>query len=203
MKIRYSRVSTSSQSQERQIIRQHPDEVLYFDVVSGSVPFAKREKGKQLVDEIEKGRVNQLSVSSIDRLGRGLMDILSTVEYCTSKGVNIKVDNLGIESIIQGKENQIFKLIISVLGNIAEIERSSILERINEGVAIAKAKGLYKGRVKGSVQTDDQILAKYKDVVKHLNRKQSLRNTAKLANVSLNTVQRVKSIMKKNEKVYS
>jgi len=195
MKVRYNRISTASQKLERQIARQNPDEVLYNDVVSGSVAFKDRIKGKELIEAIKSGDINYISVSSIDRLGRNLMDILSTLEFCNTNSVTIKVDNLGIESMVDGKPNQVFKLIISVLGNVAEMERVNILERQREGIAIAKAKGIYKGRVKGSVESDDDVLKKYKEVVKHLKQKQSLRNTAKLAGVSLATTQKVKRIL--------
>ena len=106
------------------------------------------------------------------------------------------MDNLGIESLVKDKPNHAFKLIISVMANIAEMERESLLERQREGISIAKAKGVYKGRVKGSVESDNVVLQRYKNVVKHLKKGQSLRNTAKLCNVSLGTVQKVKSIIK-------
>lgn len=201
MKARYNRVSTANQKLERQIAKQNPDEVLFNDVVSGSVAFKDRVKGKELINAIKSGGITYISVSSIDRLGRNLMDILSTLELCNEYNVTIKVDNLGIESRVNNKPNQVFKLIISVLGNVAEMERENILERQREGIAIAKAKGTYKGRVRGSVESDDEVLAKYKHVIKYLNQKQSLRNTAKLAGVSVNTVQKVKRTLEKTKSV--
>ena len=201
MKARYNRISTANQKLERQLAKQNPDEVLYNDVVSGSVAFNERVKGKELIEAIKSGDVNYISVSSIDRLGRNLMNILSTLEFCNNNSVTIKVDNLGIESMVNGKPNQVFKLIISVLGNVAEMERENILERQREGIAIAKARGTYKGRVKGSVESDDEVLAKYKEVVKYLKQKQSLRNTAKLSGVSLATTQKVKRILESKLKL--
>lgn len=198
MKARYNRVSTANQSLERQLAKQNPDEVLYNDIVSGSVVFRERARGKELLDDIEAGKVNYLSVSSIDRLGRNLMDILGTLELCNDYGATIKVDNLGLESMVDGKVNQVFKLIISVLGNVAEMERENILERQREGIAIAKAKGVYKGRERGSVESDAVVLRKYKEVVKLLNESMSIRRTAKLADVSNATVQKVKRILDKN-----
>jgi len=195
MKARYNRISTANQKLERQLAKQNQDEVLYNDIISGSVAFKDRLKGKELIEAIKSGAINYISVSSIDRLGRNLMDILSTLEFCNNNSVTIKVDNLGIESMVGGKPNQVFKLIISVLGNVAEMERDNILERQREGIAIAKANGTYKGRVKGSVQSDSEVLSKYKNVVKYLKQKQSLRNTAKLSGVSLATTQKVKRIL--------
>ena len=81
------------------------------------------------------------------------------------------------------------------MANVAVMERETLLERQREGIAIAKAKGVYKGRVRGSVESKDVVLSKYKGVVKLLKQGISLRKTAKLEGVSLGTVQKVKKIM--------
>jgi DNA invertase Pin-like site-specific DNA recombinase len=195
MKARYNRISTANQNLERQLAKQNPDEVLFNDVVSGSVAFAERLRGKELISEIEAGKINYVVVSSIDRLGRNLFDIVKTLEYFNQNCVTLRVDNLGLESMVLGKVNPTFNLIISVMANVAQMERESLLERQREGIAIAKAKGVYNGRVKGSTQSDVEVLGKYKNVVKYLNNGQSLRNTAKLCDVALGTVQKVKAII--------
>lgn len=81
------------------------------------------------------------------------------------------------------------------MANVAVMERETLLERQAEGIAIAKAKGVYKGRVRGSVESKEEVLKKYKSVVRFLNENLSLRKTAKLADVSLGTVQKVKNLM--------
>lgn len=197
MKARYVRVSTGNQNTERQLKKNHPNEKLYIDIVSGAIPFKEREQGNKLIQDIEADSIKYISVHSIDRLGRNLFDILATLELLNEKKVTLKVDNLGIESLVNNKPNSAFKLIISVMANIAEMERETMLERQKEGIKIAIAKGVYKGRVKGSKESDEQVLSKYKEVVKYLKRGQSLRDIAKLCNVSLGTVQKVKKILEK------
>lgn len=198
MKARYNRISTANQNLERQIAKQNADEVLFNDVVSGSIAFSEREKGRELINQIEAGVVDFVSVASVDRLGRGLHDIINTLEYFNSKGVVLRVDNLGLESIVLGKVNPTFNLIISVMANVAQMERETLLERQKEGIAIAKAKGVYNGRIKGTTETDSEVLAKYKDVVKFLKMGKSLRDVKSRCNVSLGTVQKVKQILSKN-----
>ena len=195
MKARYNRISTASQNMERQLVKQNPDETLYNDVVSGSVPFNERERGSQLVQDIVDGKVRYVAVSSIDRLGRNLQDIINTIEFFRSYDVVARVDNLGMETMVNGKKNPTFDLIISVMANVAVMERVTLLERQREGIAIAKAKGVYKGRVRGSVESKEEVLKKYKSVVRLLNENLSLRKTAKLADVSLGTVQKVKNLL--------
>ena len=195
MKARYIRISTPDQKHERQLVKQHPNEQIYLDVCSGSIPFSERPKGKEVLEAVEAKEIDYISVHAIDRLGRNLLDILTTLETLSKAGAILKVDNLGIESMVKGKVNPAFNLIISVMGNIAEMERTTMLERQKEGIALAKAKGNYKGRVRGSKESKDEVLAKYPEVVKHLKKGQSLRDTMKLAGVSINTVRKVKGFI--------
>lgn len=197
MKARYARISSQSQKLDRQTIKKNADEVLFEDVVSGSVAFADRKSAKELITQIECGAISFVVVSSVDRLGRNLQDIINTLEYFNSKGVTLRVDNLGLESMTLGKVNPTFNLIISVMANVAQMERETLLERQREGIAIAKAKGIYTGRVKGSVETDDEVLAKYRDVAKFLKMGKSLRDVKSRCGVSLGTVQKVKQIISK------
>lgn len=198
MKARYNRISTANQNLERQIAKQNPDELLYNDVVSGSIAFAERLRGKELIAEIEAGKINYVVVSSIDRLGRNLFDIVNTLEFFNNNGVTLRVDNLGLESLVLGKINPTFNLIISVMANVAQMERETLLERQREGIAIAKAKGVYNGRVKGSTESDADVLSKYKDVAKFLKMGKSLRDVKSRCGVALGTVQKVKQILNKD-----
>lgn len=197
-KARYNRISTANQNLERQLAKQFPNEAIYNDVISGSVEFRKRPIGEKLYNDVVNGQINYISVSSIDRLGRNLLDIISTLEFFNENMVVLKVENLGLESIVNGKINPTFNLIISVMANVAQMERETLLERQREGIAIAKAKGVYKGREKGSVESDEEILSKYKDVVKFLKMGKSLRDISGRCNLSLGTVQKVKKVLSKN-----
>ncbi|WP_430426456.1 recombinase family protein [Maribacter litoralis] len=197
MKARYVRISTPDQNKERQLVKNHPKEKLFVDVCSGSIPFDEREQGKKL---LSTEGLSYVSVHAIDRLGRNLLDILTTLAHFDENNIVLEVDNLGIKSIVQDKDgkskpNPAFKLIISVLANISEMERETMLERQREGIELAKAKGTYKGRVRGSKDSPETILGRYPNIVKRLKEGHSLRNTAKLCDVSLGTVQKVKKII--------
>jgi len=199
MKARYIRVSTLNQKIERQIAKQYPDEKIYIDKISGLIPFSQRPSAKELLNEIEKIGIQYISVSSIDRLGRNTLDVLQTIEKLHKSNICLKVDNLGLESLVDGKENPTFKLIISVLANISEMERNSILERQREGIQIAKAKGTYKGRLKNTCESTEEFLAKYSTVINYLKKKNppTTIEIAKLTDCSKNTVQKVKKYINK------
>lgn len=193
MKARYIRVSTIQQNEGRQAIRQTKDEILYLDKINGLVPFNKRPKAIELINSIELGVINELVVSSVDRLGRNNIDILNTLEYFKNKNINVIIEDYGLQSIVNGKHNPIFNLITSILSSIAQMERENILERTKQGIEIAKKKGIYKGRVLGSVESENEFLSKYPKLLKTIkdNPKLSLRKLSKLCDVSPNTVKKV------------
>lgn len=213
-KARYIRVSSKDQNNARQLAKAYPDELLFIDVCSGGVAFSNRPQAKELLVKIHYNQISSISVSSVDRLGRNAFDIQSTINYLNEKQINLRIDNLGIESFVNGKQNSIFKMIVDVLANVSQMERESLLERQREGIKIAIEKGTYKGRVKGSFESDEEILIKYKSVVKELkmNPKLSLQKIATLCNDSLNkgdkklspnTVRKVKNILEKSNKKIS
>lgn len=196
MKARYIRISSLSQNEARQIARAHNDELLFIDKISGAVPFAKRPQAMTLLDEIKNKNIDYLSVSSIDRLGRSTIDILETIKILTELNVNLKVEDLGLESLINNKPNPTFSLISTVMANLSELERNTLRSRQEEGIAEAKKRGgVYNGRMKGTVESKEQVLGKYKEVVRYLKMNKSLRDIASRCNVSLGTVQKVKKLL--------
>lgn len=197
MKARYIRTSSLHQNEARQIARQHPDEKVFIDKISGATPFAERPQAKELLNAVKRGEINYISASSIDRLGRSTLDVLQSIDMFTKANVVVKVDNLGLESLVNGKENPTFKLICSVLANISEMERSTLRERQLEGIHEAKKRGAYKGREKGTIETREEVLKKYPTVVNYLKRKvkPSYVEIAKLCDCSKNTVQKVKQVL--------
>lgn len=194
-KARYVRISSKDQNKERQLVKQHPDERLFIDICSGSIPFADREQGKLLLEALEASEINYLSVHAVDRLGRNLIDILTTLKKLDDKKVIVKVDSLGIESRIKNKANPAFGMITTVIGQVAQMERETMLERQREGIALAKAKGKYVGRERGSTEDKQDFLDKYPNVIKEVKAGLPLRKIAKLCDVSLGTVQKVKKYL--------
>lgn len=202
-KARYIRQSTKNQTNLRQLAKAHPDEELFIDIISGSIPFTERPEGKRLIQAVEAGLITYVTFHDLSRAGRSTVDVLTTLNYFQSKGVIVKIDNLGLESIIDGKVNPIFNLITTVLSEIYSLERTTLLERQAEGVLQAKLRGdVYKGRQLGTVDTPEQILQKHKKTVRAIKTYPtlSLRQIAKLASdtdykVSANTVKKVKELM--------
>jgi len=207
-KARYIRQSTKNQTNLRQLAKAHPDEILFIDIISGSIPFAERTEGRKLIEAVDAGgahSINYITFHDLSRAGRSTIDVLTTLSYFQSKGVIVKIENLGLESMINGKSNPIFSLICSVLSEINSLERATLLERQAEGIAQAKLRNVYKGRVKGTTDSPEITTEKHKRTIRALkaNPTLSLRDIAKIASdadykVSANTVKKVKAILNEN-----
>ena len=91
------------------------------------------------IDFVREG--DTLTVTRLDRLARSVKDLWAIVERLRQKGVALRIVNLGIDTATATG-----KLVLTVLGGIAEFEREMLLERQREGIAKAKAEGRYRGR---------------------------------------------------------
>lgn len=195
MRVKYVRVSTKEQNSERQ---SNYEGSVFLDKCSGSIAFKKRPEAKKILKNKE---ITEVVVHSIDRLGRDVIDILQTIKDFTNKGINVISEKEGLQTIINGKENPIAKMIIGVLGTLAEFELSRIKERQSEGIAAAKLKGIYLGRSSGSSETIEQFLSKKttQDILINLKLNESIRRTALLSKVSEGKVKKVKKMIKEGK----
>ena len=201
--VKYVRVSTSHQKVERQIIDNVGIDRVYEDIVSGSTPFASRPMGGKLYADILSKRISTVVVHSLDRLGRDTIDILKTIQFMEENGVLISILSLGLNSRLNGKTNPIFKMVSTIVASLAEAEKSNIRERTQEGINAARQRGVVFGRSFGSKETRKDFLGKQssKDVIKLLNKGNNLtiREIASIANVSPQTVQKVKKVLVGNQ----
>ena len=195
MRAKYIRVSTKEQNTDRQA---DFDGLTYTDLCSGSISFKDRLEAKKLLDN---NKVTEVHVHSIDRLGRNTLDIMQTIQDFTSKGINVVSTKEGLQTLIDGKENPVAKMMVGILGTLAEFELSRIKERQAEGIAKAKAKGIYAGRKRGSSENTETFINKVSTqaILRELRKNESVRRTALLSKTSEGTVKKVKTMLRDGE----
>lgn len=139
MRVGYVRVSTVDQHTERQLADVDVEKV-FTGKASGKD--AKRPQLHAALDFVREG--DTLVAHSMDRLARNLGDLRSIVDQVTAKGAEVAFvkENLTFD----GSEDSMSRLMLNVMGAFAEFERSLARERQREGIAQAKARGVYKGR---------------------------------------------------------
>ena len=137
--IGYIRVSTLDQNPDRQLEGFQLDKI-FTDKASGKDQH--RPHLKELMDYAREG--DTVVVHSMDRLARNLDDLRRLVFSLTQRG--IKVQFVKENLTFTGEDSPMANLLLSVMGAIADFEITLIKERQREGIALAKQKGLYKGR---------------------------------------------------------
>lgn len=138
--VAYIRVSSVGQNTARQLDGLVLDRI-FEDTVSGKN--TNRPSLQECLSYLREG--DTLHVHSMDRLARNLDDLRSMVKELTGRGVVVRFHKEGLT--FTGDDSPMATLLLSMLGAVAEFERSLIAERRQEGIAIAKAKGdVYKGR---------------------------------------------------------
>ena len=139
MIVGYTRVSSFEQNASRQLENQKIEK-LFADVVSGKN--TERPQLQALLEFVREGDV--VLVHSMDRLARNLDDLRLLVKTLTNKGIHIQFIQENI--VFTGEDSPMSQLLLSVMGAFAEFERALIKERQREGIALAKKRGVYKGR---------------------------------------------------------
>lgn len=198
MKVFYVRVSTVDQKTDRQRINDKEYDLVIEDKCSGSIPFFEREGGKKIKQLLDKKIITSLSVWTIDRLGRDLLDILNSIKYLSERGIKIHFIQQGLITLDDdGKENPISKMIISILGTISEIGRSQILETQRAGIELAKLRGVYKGRANGSKEDIRKFLSKPKvsKTIDYLKKGYKASEISRIVGIHVNTITKVKKMV--------
>ena len=120
-----------------------------------------RYGGSKLKKWIDEEVISSISIWQIDRSGRDLRDILNFIHYTSERKIPIHFISQGLRTIDDsGEENPISKMVISILGVVAEMERKLIRERQREGIELAKLKGRFLGRKKGTLENPLKFLSK-------------------------------------------
>ena len=155
MKIGYIRISTTDQNTARQeiLMQELGVEQVYIDRMSGKN--TDRPELKRMLSFVREGDV--VIVESISRFARNTKDLLELVEQLTSKQVEFISKKEAIDTTTPTG-----KFMLTVFGAVAELEREYILQRQKEGIAIAKEKGVYKGRKPIEHPKFDEVVSLWK-----------------------------------------
>lgn len=200
--ILYVRTSTLDQKTDRQRVNESEYDKVIEDKCSGSIPIFQRVGGQELKKLIDLGVVGKISCWQIDRCGRDLRGIIDFLHFTTERKIPVQFISQGLVTLNEnGEENAIAKMMISILGVVAEMERKLILERQREGIEIAKMKkNVYLGRKPDSKEDPLKFLSKPKNKkgLELLKKGYKAREVARIVDLSPNTVTKIKKLMKVN-----
>ena len=179
MNIGYVRVSTVDQNEARQVeaLKKYGIEKWYSEKVSGKD--LNRPKLQEMLDFVREG--DTIYIHDFSRISRSVKDLLSLIDLIEAKKVHLVSVKENLDTSTPAG-----RLMLTMIGAINEFERANLLERQAEGIAIAKAKGKYKGRK--AIEINEAFIEGYN---KYLARKLSKSALAKELGVSRPTLDKL------------
>lgn len=138
MRIAYIRVSTVEQNEQRQIEAMQKYDIEKWFIEKVSAKDTNRPKLQEMLEYAREG--DTVHIHDFSRLARSTKDLLDIVETLNGKGICLVSNKESVDT-----STPIGKLMLTMIGAIAEFERQNLLDRQREGIAIAKRNGIYTG----------------------------------------------------------
>lgn len=200
----FCRVSTLQQEYDRQVNELSvlalsngwSVEGVFAEKVSGAKKNVERAELMKMIEFVEANQIDKVLVTELSRLGRDTLQVLEVIELLNAKGISLYIQNYGIETLTpEGKVNAMSQFLITILSEIARIERSTTRERVYSGYLNHRAKNGAVGRKVGYRKSDEQMKQQYVKEIQLLKKGLSLRNIQAITSTSINTLRKLKEIL--------
>ncbi len=201
----YARVSSTNGSQDYQ--RQIADlttlassnnyavEAIFAEKCSGAKKNQERIELLKMIDFVKNNNIGKVYVSEISRLGRDPLEVLKTIEILNENKISLFIQNYSIETLTASKEiNPMSQFLITILSEVARMERRTIRERISSGYSNYRANGGTVGRKQGYKKPLDEMKEQYKEEIKMLEKGYSYTHISKITNTNKNTLTKLKKL---------
>lgn len=198
------RVSTAGQDYSRQV-----DELsdfcskmgwnvrrIFTAKVSGAKKIEERSELTEMLDYIRENRIDRVCVLEISRLGRNTLEALKVIRLLNDNGVCLYIKNYNLETLgADGKPNPIASMICTILLEVAQMERLTIMERMASGrdryIAKCRADGIKMGRPGTYRKSDERMRTQYTKELGLLKKGISLRNISAITGTSVGTIRKL------------
>ena len=198
------RVSTAGQDYSRQV-----DELsdfcskmgwnvrrIFTAKVSGAKKIEERSELTEMLDYIRGNSIDKVCVLEISRLGRNTLEALNVIRLLNDNGVCLYIKNYNLETLgADGKPNPIASMICTILLEVAQMERLTIMERMASGrdryIAKCRAEGIKMGRPGTYRKSDERMRTQYTKELGLLKKGISLRNISAITGTSVGTIRKL------------
>lgn len=200
----FARVSTNVQEYDRQIYELTTlaksngwsVEAVFAEKISGAKSNKERTELLNMVSYVEANHINKVLVTELSRLGRDTLQVLEVIQMLNEKGISLYIQNYNIETLTKdGKVNAMSQFLITILAEVARMERKTIRERVESGYRNYRANGGKVGRKIGYKKAEETTREQYTEEIKLLKKGYSLRNISKITGTSINTIRKCKSLI--------
>lgn len=195
MNIKYQRTSTDQQHGKRFSTDTTKYDKIFFDKgISGNKPFKERTEAAKVVELVNAGQIEKLTVPELRDIGRNTVDSINTIAWLDEHDVNVEVLSMGITSKVNGEPNQIWKLITSVMSSLYEMELDNLKLRTKMGRDAYLKAGGKLGRKKGDTESVAKFMEKpkTKKIISLIDQGKSVRDISGRLSVSSSLVVKVR-----------
>lgn len=200
----FARVSTNVQDYDRQVneltilakSNGWSVEAVFAEKISGAKANTERTELLNMISYVESNHIDKVLVTELSRLGRDTLQVLEVIEMLNKKEISLYIQNYAIETLTkEGKVNAMSQFLITILAEVARMERKTIRERVESGYNNYRANGGKVGRKTGYKKAEEAMKTQYIEEIKLLRKGYSLRNISKLTGTSINTIRKCKSLI--------
>jgi DNA invertase Pin-like site-specific DNA recombinase len=200
----FARVSTNVQDYNRQVneltvlakSNGWSVEAVFAEKISGAKANTERTELLNMISYVESNHIDKVLVTELSRLGRDTLQVLEVIEMLNKKEISLYIQNYAIETLTkEGKVNAMSQFLITILAEVARMERKTIRERVESGYNNYRANGGIVGRRTGYKKAEEAMKTQYIEEIKLLRKGYSLRNISKITGTSINTIRKCKSLI--------
>ena len=169
------------------------------ETISGTKKNEDREGIAQLKQVVLQKKPQVVVCWEISRISRTSLGFHQLLSFLTDNKVSLYIQNLNLQTLDEsGRENHVTGLILSLMAEIAKMEAVTLRTRVKVALQNLKDKGVVLGRPKNTGDSKEKTVKKYPEVIKYLEKGLSIREVARMTNVSVNTTLKVSHIIKNN-----
>lgn len=169
---------------------------VFAEKVSGAKKNHERPQLMKMVEFVNSNRIEKILVTELSRLGRDPLQILQTIEILNQNKISLFIQNYNIETLTPDKEiNPMSQFLITILAEIARMERRSIENRLSSGYQNYRNNGGKVGRRKGYRKSEEEMMAQYTEEIKMLKKGYSYQHISQITMTNKNTLTKLKRLL--------
>ena len=200
----FARVSTNIQDYERQVNELTSLSIqnnwivssTFCEKISGVKKNTERKELSNMIEYLRTNNINMVLVTELSRLGRDTLQVLEVIEQLNKLGISLYIQNYNIETLKEdGSINPMSQFLITILAEVARMERKTIRERVESGYNNYRLNGGKVVRKTGYRKKDIDMKEQYIEEIRLLKKGISLRNISKITGTSINTIRKCQGLM--------
>ena len=168
---------------------------IFAEKVSGAKKNSERKELMNMINYVNINHIDKVLCTEISRLGRDTLQVLQTIEILNQNKISLFIQNYNIETLTPNKEiNPMSQFLITILAEVARMERKTIENRLQSGYHNFRDKGGIVGRKNGFRKSDNEMKEQYREEIKMLVKDYSYQHITQITKTNKNTLTKLRKL---------